>query len=96
MDSNIVFLCTSDIVNEVATRMNPIYLKQIIEKAIKDQAYLKIDYVDSKMKITKDRIIEPREIKKDTVWAECYLRSDVRQFKFEGIQKIKVLTPDEL
>lgn len=80
--------------------MNQIYLKQLIELAIKDQRWLKIDYVGkAKMKVTRDRMIEPMTIKKDSddvpnrVVAHCYLRNDLRTFDFEGIQKIAIVDP---
>lgn len=81
--------------------MNPIFVKQTIEKAIKDQRWLKIDYVDTKLKITKDRVIEPMMIKKnkdgelDRIVAHCFLKNDLRTFQFEGIQKIEVISPDK-
>lgn len=81
--------------------MNPIYLKSFIEKAIKDEQYLKIDYVDSKSKITKNRIIEPMEMKKDgdmydRVIARDVSKDDMRSFLFLGIQKIAIAKLGEL
>ena len=81
--------------------MNPIYLKSFIEKGIKDGSYLKIDYVDSKLKITKDRIIEPMELKKkdgeyNRLVAQDMGKDDLRSFLFEGIQKISVVDLKEL
>ena len=75
--------------------MNYTYLKQQIELAIKKHKMLRIDYVTVKGKITKDRLVEPYEIKtrKDgdpAVVAHCFLRKDVREFMFEGIQAIEV------
>lgn len=81
--------------------MNPIYLKSFIEKAILEGSYLKIDYVDSKMKITKDRVIEPMELKKkdgeyNRLVAQDMGKSDLRSFLFEGIQKISVVNLKDL
>lgn len=74
--------------------MNTTYLHQVIEKVIKEHQWLKIDYVDSKMQITSDRVIEPIELAKDNkgrdvVYAHCFLKNGFRAFQFEGIQKIK-------
>lgn len=81
--------------------MNPTFLKSYIEKAILDGSYLKIDYVDSKMKITKDRIIEPMSFKDtngvvDRVIAQDMYKNDLRTFQFEGIQKCKVVDLKDL
>ncbi|MCK9370721.1 hypothetical protein M0R04_12500 [Candidatus Dojkabacteria bacterium] len=68
--------------------MNLIFLKSYLEKAIKEQAYLKIDYVDRKMKITKDRTIKPLILKEDgTLISED--KDGVKNFVLEGIQKIE-------
>ena len=81
--------------------MNPTFLKSYIEKAILEGSYLKIDYVDSKMKITKDRIIEPMSFKDtngvvDRVIAQDMYKNDLRTFQFEGIQKCKVVDLKDL
>jgi predicted DNA-binding transcriptional regulator YafY len=77
--------------------MNIIYLKQIIEKAILEKRWLRIDFVSAKMKITRDRIIEPFKLKvkngEDFLEAQCYLRNDYREFPLVGIQKIEVISP---
>lgn len=77
--------------------MNQIYLKQVIEKAILDKRWLRIDFVSAKLAITRDRIIEPLKVKqKHGEWyveAQCYLRNDYREFPLEGIQKIEVISP---
>jgi hypothetical protein len=57
--------------------------------------------VDSKSKITKDRIIEPLEMKKDgdmydRVIARDVSKDDMRSFLFLGIQKIAIATLGEL
>lgn len=80
--------------------MNPIFLKQQIELAIKDHKWIKIDYVSTKHEITKDRIIEPQGFKDDKkgepeVWGHCFLRNDLRAFQFEGIQKLAIVEPTE-
>ena len=73
--------------------MNLIFLKSFLELAIKEQAYLKIDYVDRKMKITKDRTIKPLILKEDgTLISED--KEGVKQFVLEGIQKIKIYEPE--
>lgn len=76
--------------------MNPIYLKSYIERAIIDNSYLKIDYVDRKFKITKDRIIQPSKMKQNRVVAQCYLRNDLRTFELEGIQKIAIASAEDI
>ena len=77
--------------------MNQIYLRQTIEKAIKDQRWIKMDFVSEKLKITRDRVIEPMRLKvkngEDYVEAHCYLRNDYREFPLLGIQKIEVISP---
>lgn len=77
--------------------MNQIYLRQTIEKAILDKRWLRIDFVSGKLKITRDRIIEPMRLKvkngEDYVEAHCYLRNDYREFPLDGIQKIEVISP---
>ena len=77
--------------------MNQIYLRQSIEKASLDKRWLKIDFVDKKLKITRDRVIEPMRLKvkngEDYVEANCYLRNDYREFPLIGIQKIAVISP---
>ena len=71
--------------------MNLIFLKSFLELAIKEQAYLKIDYVDRKLKITKDRTIKPLILKEDgTLISED--KEGVKQFVLEGIQKIERIT----
>lgn len=81
--------------------MNNIFLKQTIERAIKEQRYLKIDYVSKKMEITTDRILEPIDIKKDkegnmeVLVATDHKKRGMRTFNFEGIQKIAVVSPLE-
>lgn len=73
--------------------MNLIFLKSFLELAIKEQAYLKIDYVDRKLKITKDRTIKPLILKEDgTLISED--KEGVKQFVLEGIQKIKIYEPE--
>ena len=81
-------------------KMNTIFVKQTIELAIKDQRWLKIDYVSKKkLEITNGRIVEPMQIKKDSAGvpnrlvAHCYLRNDLRTFDFDGIQKIEIISP---
>ena len=85
------------------TKMNPTFLKSYIEKAIIDGSYIKIDYVDSKMKVTKDRIIQPMQLKKnkdtgnfDRLVAQDMGKADLRSFVFEGIQKCKVVDLKDL
>jgi len=77
--------------------MNLVYLKQTIEKAILDKRWLKIDFVSTKLAISRGRVIEPFKIKqKHGEWyveAQCYLRNDYREFPLEGIQKIEVISP---
>ena len=77
--------------------MDQTYLRQTIEKAIKDQRWIKMDFVSKDMKITRDRVIEPMRLKvkngEDYVEANCYLRNDYREFPLLGIQKIEVISP---
>lgn len=77
--------------------MNLIYLKQIIEKAIIDRRWIRMDFVSKRMKITRNRIIEPTKLKikngEDYVEAHCYLRDDYREFPLVGIQKIEIISP---
>jgi predicted DNA-binding transcriptional regulator YafY len=77
--------------------MNQTYLRQTIEKAILDRRWLRMDFVSSKMKITKGRVIEPMRLKvkngEDYVEAHCYLRNDYREFPLIGIQKIEIISP---
>lgn len=77
--------------------MDATYLKQIIEKAILDKRWIRMDFVSSRMEITKDRVIEPFKLKvkhgEDYVEAQCYLRNDYREFPLAGIQKIEVISP---
>ncbi len=78
--------------------MNVIYLKQVIEKAIKEKRWIRIDFVSKKMKITKNRVVEPFEVKSKghhpiSVIGQCYLRNDLREFQLEGIQEIEVISP---
>lgn len=81
--------------------MNTVFLKQTIERAIKDQRFLKIDYVSKKMEITTDRVIEPLQIIKDkegnmeTLQAQDPKKKGMRTFQFEGIQKLEVVSPVE-
>ena len=79
--------------------MNSIYLKQQIEFAIKQKRWLRVDFVSARMKITRDRIIEPMRLKvkngEDYVEAQCYLRNDYREFPLAGIQKIELISPTE-
>lgn len=75
--------------------MNQTYLKQQLELAIKTDRTVIIDYVSIKMKITKDRLIDPIELKtrKDglpAVIAHCFLRNELREFMFTGIQSIEL------
>ena len=77
--------------------MNPIYLRQTIEKAILEKRWLRIDFVSAKLKITRNRVIEPMKLKvkngEDYVEAQCYLRNDYREFPLQGIQKIDIISP---
>jgi len=56
-----------------------------------------MDFVDKKMKITRNRIVEPFKLKvkngEDYVETQCYLRNDYREFPLVGIQKIKMISP---
>ena len=79
--------------------MNRICLKQQLELAIEQKKLARIDFVTIKGKITKDRLIEPYELKtrKDgelAVVAQCYLRNDLREFMLEGIQGIELTNKD--
>ena len=77
--------------------MDLIYLRQLIEKAILDKRWIRMDFVSSRMKITRDRVIEPFKLKvkngEDYVEAQCYLRNDYREFPLNGIQKIELISP---
>ena len=79
--------------------MNTIYLRQQLEFAIKQKRWIRMDFVDSRMKITRDRIIEPMRLKvkngEDYIEAQCYLRNDYREFPLAGIQAIQVISPAE-
>ena len=75
--------------------MNFIWLKQQIEKAILDGNFLKIDYVSKKMEITNDRIIRPIELKQDTLYGHDFAKNGLRQFQFDGIQKLEVVSPEK-
>lgn len=77
--------------------MDTIYLRQLIEKAILDKRWIRMDFVSSKMKITRNRVIEPLKLKvkhgEDYLEANCFLRNDYREFPLVGIQKIEVISP---
>ena len=79
--------------------MNQVYLKQLIEKAILEKRWLKMDFVSAKMVISRDRIIEPFKLKvkngEDYVEANCYLRNEYREFPLVGIQKIEIISPTQ-
>ena len=80
--------------------MNTVFLKQTIEKAIKDGRWLQIDYVGKgKRQEVTNRLIEPIELRdKDgilTLDAYCFLRDAYRPFQLEGIMKIEVVDPDK-
>lgn len=80
--------------------MNTIFLKQTIEKAIKDGRWLQIDYVGKgKRQEVTNRLIEPLQLVERheilTLDAYCFLRDDYRPFQLEGIMKIEVVDPDK-
>lgn len=80
--------------------MNPLYLKQRLEYAIVNNKLIKMDYVGKDLKITRDRIVCPFQVKeKDgipfSLFAHCYLRNDVREFQLEGIQTIELIDPTD-
>lgn len=77
--------------------MNHVYIKQQVELAIKTGKLILMDYVSMKMKITPDRLVDPLEIKtrKDgqlAFFAHCHLRKDIREFMFDGVQSIKLVS----
>jgi len=76
--------------------MNIIFVRQILEKALKESAFLKIDYVSKKMVITRDRIIEPKILKETMLLAEETKTGELKQFSLEGIQKIETMLANEL
>lgn len=67
-----------------------IIMKQKIEKAIMDGMWLRFDYVDSKMEITR-RVVEPGIVTDTLVTGRDVRKDAVRQFAFEGIQKLEVI-----
>ena len=77
--------------------MDTIYLKQKIEQAILEHKLIKMDYVSAKHEITYDRLVEPFNIRKNengepfSIYAHCLLKNGLREFQFEGIQKIELV-----
>lgn len=81
--------------------MNQVFAKQLIERAIKDAKWIKIDYVSKKLEITTDRLLEPYQLDKDkdgnvtAMMALDLVKDGVRRFDLEGIQKLEVIDPNE-
>lgn len=76
--------------------MNSTFLKSMLEKAALEGDYALIDYVDAKMNISNDRLIEPYEVKQDKsgrwiVNSMCHTKNGFRPFLLEGIQKCKII-----
>lgn len=76
--------------------MNITFLKSQLEKAALEGDYALIDYVDAKLNITNDRLIEPFEVKPDksgryVCHSMCHTKGGFRPFLLEGIQKCKII-----
>ena len=81
--------------------------KQKIELAIKQKKYIRIDYVGKTLKLSKDRLVEPLEIKDTsgekgdvdsvlTLFAHCFKGNGIRNFELDGIQKVELVDKESI
>lgn len=80
-----------------------VMMKQKIEWAMYNNKLIIFDYIDSKMKLSRNRTCEPMQITEEPtknglkygVGAWDFNKQDMRFFSFEGIQDLRIITPVE-
>lgn len=70
-------------------------MKSKIEKAILEGKWLRFDYVAKKLEVSDRRVVDPKEIRGDKLFAMDMRKDGLRQFDLEGIQVLEVIEKGE-